>query len=69
MGGMFSVIKVRQGLARGDYRDPGWYRHPEGTVAREWTGPEPQTVQAPSSAAGGDEPAATVKRGSGHGGH
>ncbi|WP_341701831.1 copper oxidase [Ferrovibrio sp.] len=38
MGGMFSVVKVRDGLARGDYRDPGWYRHPPGTVAREWTG-------------------------------
>ncbi|MBL6748874.1 MAG: copper oxidase [Nevskia sp.] len=34
MGGMFSVLKVREGLAAGDYRDPGWYRHPEGTVAR-----------------------------------
>jgi hypothetical protein len=26
MGGMFTMIKVREGLARGDYRDPGWYR-------------------------------------------
>lgn len=33
MGGMFTVVKVREGLARGDYRDPGWYRHPAGTVA------------------------------------
>ena len=33
MGGMFTVLKVREGLARGDYRDPGWYRHPPGTVA------------------------------------
>ncbi|MFC3674081.1 multicopper oxidase family protein [Ferrovibrio xuzhouensis] len=38
MGGMFSVVKVRDGLASGDYRDPGWYKHPPGTVAREWTG-------------------------------
>jgi manganese oxidase len=38
MGGMFTVVKVREGLARGDYRDPGWYRHPPGTVAYEWTG-------------------------------
>jgi hypothetical protein len=36
MGGMFTVMKVRDGLARGDYRDPGWYRHPPGTVAYEW---------------------------------
>jgi hypothetical protein len=38
MGGMFSVVKVREGLARGDYRDPGWYTHPPGTVAYEWKG-------------------------------
>jgi FtsP/CotA-like multicopper oxidase with cupredoxin domain len=37
MGGMFTVVKVRDGLARGDYRDPGWYQHPKGTVARELT--------------------------------
>jgi hypothetical protein len=35
MGGMFSVVKVRDGLARDDYRDPGPYRHPPGTVAHE----------------------------------
>jgi manganese oxidase len=35
MGGMFTVLKVREGLGRGDYRDPGWYRHPPGTVAYE----------------------------------
>jgi hypothetical protein len=33
MGGMFTVIKVRENLARDDYRDPGWYEHPAGTVA------------------------------------
>ena len=40
MGGMFTTVKVREGLARGDYGDPGWYRHPPGSVSREWTGPE-----------------------------
>ena len=35
MGGMFTVVKVREGLAVGDYRDPGWYKHPPGTVAYE----------------------------------
>jgi FtsP/CotA-like multicopper oxidase with cupredoxin domain len=35
MGGMFSMIKVRDDLAHNDYRDPGWYRHPPGTVAYE----------------------------------
>jgi hypothetical protein len=33
MGGMFTVMKVRADLAPGDYRDPGWYQHPPGTVA------------------------------------
>jgi len=33
MGGMFTVMKVREDLAPGDYRDPGWYKHPKGTVA------------------------------------
>jgi len=31
MGGMFTILKVRQGLA--NYDDPGWYKHPPGTVA------------------------------------
>jgi FtsP/CotA-like multicopper oxidase with cupredoxin domain len=33
MGGMFTTIKVRDDLVAGDYRDPGWYQHPPGTVA------------------------------------
>ena len=33
MGGMFTVFKVREGLT--SYADPGWYKHPEGTVARK----------------------------------
>ena len=36
MGGMFSVVKVREALAANDYRDPGWYQHPQGTVAYEY---------------------------------
>jgi hypothetical protein len=46
MGGMFTVLKVREGLARGDYKDPGWYKHPPGTVAREWTGELPEAPRA-----------------------
>jgi FtsP/CotA-like multicopper oxidase with cupredoxin domain len=34
MGGMFTVVKVRDEQPPGDYTDPGWYRHPPGTVAR-----------------------------------
>ena len=33
MGGMFTTVKVRDGLARNDYKDPGDYKHPSGTVA------------------------------------
>ncbi len=34
MGGMFTVVKVRDDIAPGDFRDPGWYRNPPGSVAR-----------------------------------
>jgi FtsP/CotA-like multicopper oxidase with cupredoxin domain len=51
MGGMFSVVKVRDDLARGDYKDPGWYRHPQGSVAYEYTGQvqPPTRVAAPKA--------------------
>ena len=49
MGGMFTVLKVREGLQRGDYRDPGWYSHPAGSVAREWTGDVPAPTSAPAA--------------------
>ena len=32
MGGMFTVVKVRDKLRSYDI-DPGWYTHPQGTVA------------------------------------
>ena len=35
MGGMFTTVKIREGLARNDYKDPGHYKHPIGTVASE----------------------------------
>ena len=35
MGGMFTTVKIREGLDRNDYKDPGPYKHPKGTVARE----------------------------------
>jgi FtsP/CotA-like multicopper oxidase with cupredoxin domain len=44
MGGMFTLIKVRDGVAIDDYRDPGPYKFPPGSVAREFdgdTGPAP----------------------------
>jgi manganese oxidase len=33
MGGMFTVLKVRDGIT--SYADPGWFKHPDGTVARK----------------------------------
>jgi FtsP/CotA-like multicopper oxidase with cupredoxin domain len=39
MGGMFTVLKVRRDQKRGDYTNPGWFKHPAGTNAFEWTGP------------------------------
>jgi FtsP/CotA-like multicopper oxidase with cupredoxin domain len=37
MGGMFTVLKVRSGITT--YADPGWYKNPEGTVARKIESP------------------------------
>jgi len=80
MGGMFTTVKVRAGLARNDYRDPGWYAQPKGTQAREWTGALPEPARAPGAptaaprAAGAQAPApakpadVNVIRG-GHSGH
>jgi manganese oxidase len=66
MGGMFTVVKVRDGLARNDYADPGWYKHPAGTVAYEWKGEAPATQRKPAAAAGAD---VNVRKPSGHAGH
>lgn len=33
MGGMFTTVKVRDKLKRGDFSDPGWYDAPKGTMA------------------------------------
>jgi len=72
MGGMFTVLKVRDGLKRGDYRDPGWYTHPAGTVAREWTGEAPAATSAPAaSPAAAAGPALNARKPGpkDHGGH
>jgi hypothetical protein len=54
MGGMFTVVKVREGLAAGDFNDPGWYQHPAGTVAFEHAAatPAPQPPAAPAGRTG-----------------
>jgi manganese oxidase len=56
MGGMFTVVKVRDGVAAGDLRDPGWFRHPPATQAREWTGVLQEPYRA-GSAGGQSMPA------------
>jgi hypothetical protein len=68
MGGMFSVVKVREGLARNDYKDPGWYKHPPGTVAYEWTG-APQPIARTQGTTQPDAKTMNVRRGGGHANH
>jgi FtsP/CotA-like multicopper oxidase with cupredoxin domain len=77
MGGMFTIVKVRKDQKRGDYKDPGWYKHPAGTVAYEWKGEVPEPTRS-SSAGGQSMPAASKpanvelnvrKPSGGHGGH
>jgi len=67
MGGMFTVVKVHPDVKPGDYRDPGWYRHPKGTLAYEWQGeaPEIKRTQVPAA----DTQTLQVKKPTGHGGH
>ena len=71
MGGMFTMLKVRKDQKPGDYKDPGWYAHPTGTIAYEWNAPLAEPTRAPaaarSPAAGGIE--MQVRKPSGHGGH
>jgi FtsP/CotA-like multicopper oxidase with cupredoxin domain len=69
MGGMFTTLKVRAGQARDDYKDPGWYRHPKGTVAHEWTGAMPAATSAPQPAAQAGDTVVTVKKPGAHHGH
>jgi hypothetical protein len=45
MGGMFTVMKIRADLPHGDYRDPGWYRAPAGSVAYAWPGEPPPATR------------------------
>jgi FtsP/CotA-like multicopper oxidase with cupredoxin domain len=45
MGGMFTVVKIRANIAAGDYRDPGWYPAPGGSVAYLWQGEPPAVVR------------------------
>ena len=50
MGGMFTVVKIRDNQAPGDYADPGWFPHPPGTQAHEFAGKleQPSRASEPS---------------------
>ena len=69
MGGMFTVVKVRERLARNDYSDPGWYRHPAGTQAYEWKGDPPPAARKQPAASAPQEPALQARKPAGHVGH
>ena len=68
MGGMFSVVKVRDDVRAGDYRDPGWFEHPAGTVPSEYTaeddGAAPRAAQPKA-----DDKTLQVHKPTGHEGH
>jgi hypothetical protein len=76
MGGMFTVVKVRRDQKRGDYSDPGWYEHPSGTLAHEWSGALPEPPRS-SSSGGSSMPASprsgdvemNARKPGGHAGH
>ena len=68
MGGMFSVVKVRDDVPRGSYKDPGWFKHPQGSVAYEYTGEVPAATRADAPKA--DSKTLDVRKpGGGHEGH
>ncbi|TXT24897.1 MAG: putative multicopper oxidase [Rhodocyclaceae bacterium] len=76
MGGMFTVVKVRRHQKPGDYLNPGWYGHPAGSRAYEWTVPMAEPPRA--STQGGQSmpaqgkpqlPEVNVRKPGGHAGH
>ena len=67
MGGMFSVVKVRDSVKAGDYTDPGWYKHPAATLAYEYRGELPQPARAVAPKA--DAATLNARKPTGHEGH
>ncbi|MFN4327469.1 MAG: multicopper oxidase family protein [Limnobacter sp.] len=68
MGGMFTVLKVRKDQPTGDYTDPGWFKHPAGTVATEATGPVPEPSR-PAPLVKPSRPPIQIRKPGGHAGH
>jgi FtsP/CotA-like multicopper oxidase with cupredoxin domain len=69
MGGMFTLLKVRRDQKRGDYSDPGWFKHPAGTVAHEFTGELPAPARTPAPAPAKARVELKVRKPQGHDGH
>ncbi|MEK6242967.1 MAG: copper oxidase [Pseudomonadota bacterium] len=69
MGGMFTVVKIREGLAKNDYKDPGWYKHPPGTVAYLLNGTQTPHAERAPDAAPVKGRALQVRKPTGHSGH
>jgi hypothetical protein len=51
MCGMLTMVKVRRDQKPGDYRNPGWFKHPPRTVAYEWTGALAEPTRSNSAGA------------------
>jgi len=66
MGGMFTTVKIRKDQKPGDYSDPGWYKHPKGTVAYEWTGDIPTPAKAPQASSSTPAVELNVRKSPGH---
>lgn len=69
MGGMFSVVKIRDGIAKDDYKDPGDYQHPDGTVAYEYDGPVKEPPRAQPAPIGAKPSMSIIKPGAKTNGH
>jgi manganese oxidase len=69
MGGMFTMVKIRDNQPAGDYSDPGWYEQPAGTQAYEWTGPLPEPSRFKSEPSGVPAAEVQVRKPTGHAGH
>ena len=55
--------------ACGDYKDPGWYKHPIGSVAYEWTGSAPLAQRAEPERLGSAATEWRARKPAGHTGH
>jgi hypothetical protein len=77
MGGMFTVVKVRRDQKARDYSNPGWFKHPSGTVAYEFAGNLPDPARFAAEGTGSMPPQGArrkdvevrVRKPSGHSGH